>query len=430
MFRRLGALFAAISTLLVVAAACGGDDPTPTPVVIEKEVIKEVAVIKEVEVQVEVEKEVIKEVVVQKLVTPTPTEPPPEATPTATLDPEAFTADFKVLVGLAGSSFFVEAFREALARGTGGRITWTPQDEPLRAAAIDFINNRPEQYTRVLFQQNEEDILLNPVGITFTGGKVADPLPMALWDSYPVACTHLFTIDPEIKTVQDLAGKRLHGGNPAHPWADITEIYLKAAGIRNDVTVIIGGKAGNDALADRDVDAQTYATLASDTPLAASSPKIHQLAQLSGSLDVIGFDLDFFKTMQEQNPTWTEVGLLKPMFFPKGMMNAVTKADYDIPSRDTYCIGGITPIYMASPDTEEVIIYQMVKAILDNKNVADEYFPFIAEVWKARMGHAWIPQDKYHPGARRAYEEFGQTYGLEGLEQWYADEGLPWPLVK
>ncbi len=404
MFWRLGALFATVSMLMAVAAACGGDDPTPTPVVIEKEV--------------------------KVVVTATPTSLPATPTPTATIDAATVTADFKVLVGLAGSSFFVEGFREALARGTGGRITWTPQDEPLRAAAIDFVNNRPEQYTRTIFQQNEEDILLNPVGITFTGGKVADPLPMALFDSYPVACTHIFTIDSDIKTVQDLAGKRLHGGNPSHPWAEITEIYLKAAGIRNDVTVIIGGKAGNDALSDRDVDAQTYATLASDTPLAASSPKIHQLAQLSGTLDVVGFSLDFFKTMQEQNPTWTQVGLLKPMFFPKGMMNGVTKAGYDIPSQDTFCIGGITPIYVTSPDTEEIIVYQMLKAILDNKNVADEYFPFIGEVWKARMGHAFIPQDRYHPGARRAYEEAGQTYGLEGLEQWYGEEGLPWPLVE
>jgi TRAP-type uncharacterized transport system substrate-binding protein len=386
MIRRLSALIIAASMVSVLAVACGGDDP---PVIVEVEVA-----------------------------------------PTATIDAATVTADFKALVGLAGSSFFVEGFREALARGTGGRITWTPQDEPLRAAAIDFVNNRPEEYSRTIFQQNEEDMLLNPVGITFTGGKVADPLPMALFASYPVACTHIFTTDPDIKTVQDLVGKRVHGGNPSHPWASITEIYLKAAGIRSDVTVIIGGKNGNDSLADRDVDAQTYATLASDTSLAASSPKIHQLAQTSGTLNAIGFDLAFFKTMQEQNPVWTDVGLLKPMFFGKGTMNGVTNAGYDIPAQDTYCIGGITPLYMTSPDAEEEIIYQMVKAILDHKEVADEYFPFIGEVWKARMGHAWVPQEMFHPGARRAFDEAGQTFGLEGLEAWYALEGLPWPLVE
>ena len=58
-------LFAMISVLLLVAMACGAAD-TPTPIVIEKEVIKEVPVVKEVIKEVEVVKEVIveKEVVV------------------------------------------------------------------------------------------------------------------------------------------------------------------------------------------------------------------------------------------------------------------------------------------------------------------------------------------------------------------------------
>ena len=50
-------LFAAIAMLLVLALACGAAD-TPTPIVIEKEVIKEVEVVKEVEV--------IKEVIVER----------------------------------------------------------------------------------------------------------------------------------------------------------------------------------------------------------------------------------------------------------------------------------------------------------------------------------------------------------------------------
>ena len=73
-------------------AACGDDEPTPTPVVVEKEVIKEVIVPATPEV---IEKEVVRQVVkevelpVEKevivVVTPTPT---PTATPTATPPPQ------------------------------------------------------------------------------------------------------------------------------------------------------------------------------------------------------------------------------------------------------------------------------------------------------------------------------------------------------
>ena len=59
------AIITVLSLLLLIAMACGDAD-TPTPVVIEKEVIKEVVVEKEVIKEVVMEKEVIKEVVMVK----------------------------------------------------------------------------------------------------------------------------------------------------------------------------------------------------------------------------------------------------------------------------------------------------------------------------------------------------------------------------
>jgi ABC-type transport system substrate-binding protein len=67
-------MLAPVLALLILAMACGDEDATSTPVVIEKEVIKEVEVVKEVPVEKEVikEVEVVKEVVVTVVATPTP----------------------------------------------------------------------------------------------------------------------------------------------------------------------------------------------------------------------------------------------------------------------------------------------------------------------------------------------------------------------
>ena len=73
----------AIVALALILSACGGAD-TPEPIVIEKEVIKEVPVerivekevIKEVVVEKVVKEEVIRTVVVEKVLVATPTPPP------------------------------------------------------------------------------------------------------------------------------------------------------------------------------------------------------------------------------------------------------------------------------------------------------------------------------------------------------------------
>ena len=54
----------------------------------------------------------------------------------------------------------------------------------------------------------------------------------------------------------------------------------------------------------------------------------------------------------------------------------------------------------------------------ENLDLADDYFPFISLTWKERFAHTWNPQSSFHPGARRAYEEAGVTYGIEGIREW------------
>jgi len=397
MFKRFGAISFVVFIVTLVAMACGGADSTPTPVVIENEVLVEV--------------------------TATPTPLPPTPTP---IDPDTVEAEFLFMTALQGQSFFVEAYREMLARGTNGRITLLPRDATLRATASDYITNRPEEYKRILFWQNEQDLLLHQAGISFTGGAPLDPPPLGTWQAWPVACSFFMTLDPDIKTVYDLAGKRVHGGNPGHPWLAETEIILKAAGIRDSVTVIQGGKESIQALRDREVDAVYNANLSADTDDSASGPTVHQLAQLTGSLFAVGVEDEILEEARRQNPAWADVGLLFGVPMRPGSMTKAYGVNYDTLQGETRnCVGGVSVVFATSPDAEEPIVYAMTKAIVDNLDVADEFFPFISGIWKERMAHAWMDQKYFHPGARRAYDEAGVTYGIQGIEEWRTAQNLP-----
>ena len=60
----------------------------------------------------------------------------------------------------------------------------------------------------------------------------------------------------------------------------------------------------------------------------------------------------------------------------------------------------------------------MTKAVIENQDLADEFFPFFAPLWKERMAHSFTQQRFYHEGARRAFDEAEVLYGQEGSADW------------
>ncbi len=393
MLRRISGLLLIGFVVALVAAACGEDEPTPTPVVIEKEVV----------VQVEV--------------TSTPTSAP---TATATPDPSTLTQEFLAFIQTkAAPGLFMPGFQEMVSQGTNERITITVRDAPLAAEVVNYMRRNPDQADKLIWISSEAPTQLAAVGIDLTGAGVMVAAPRALWNTFPIACVHLLTIDPNIKTVQDLVGKRVHLGRPGQTWVSYAEIILNAAGIRDQVTAIVGGgKEGFDQMADGEVDAIMYATVASDAPGALSGPQVHAMARSSGSLGFIGFDQSIIDEMQAQNPIWVDQGLLQPMVAGKGYLKGAARVEYDIIRTNTFCLGGGTP-YLAVADTADAeIVYQMTKAVIEKQALADEFFPFFAPLWKERMAHSFTPQSFYHDGARRAFDEAGVLYGQEGSATW------------
>ena len=75
---------------------------------------------------------------------------------------------------------------------------------------------------------------------------------------------------------------------------------------------------------------------------------------------------------------------------------------------------------LKSAGADEEAIYHIGRSMAENIDVADDYFPFISLVWKERLAHTWNPQSSFHPGIRRAWDEAGITYGIEGIREWEA----------
>ncbi len=388
MIKRLGGLSIIAFVVAIVAAACGGDDPTATPIVVEKEV--------------------------QVVVTATPTSLPPTATP---IDPATVTANF-LLIEAGSRAFFIEAMREMFDLETNGRITLTPQDgQP--EDAIDYIINNPDKYDQVIFRTADEHAILWDLGIPSARSAAVVPRPMALWTIYPTACATIFTLDPNIKTIHDLAGKRVNTGRPAYQWDHIGRELFKAAGITLDV-VTSTGKQSHEVLQDREVDAISYGFLFADSKTASINPVMHNVAQITGSMYTVDFTEELIDDIAVANPVWAERGLMQPVKYLQGGLRTAARVEYDISRTDGYCANGTSQLYLISPNVPEEVVYQMTKAMINQRHLGDEYFPFMSANWKERLGQSWAKQELYHPGARRAYEELGIEYGLEGTRAWEA----------
>ena len=425
--RRTLALLAITAAFALTLAACGGEDPTPTP---------------------------------RPTATPTPDAMMPAATPTPTADampgpaatptptpgdsmtgPEEIpTANFRILAQQTGYGVFIEGWREMIERGTGGRITLTPQDAT-EQEAMDFILRNRQEYDAdgvespgMIFRLNEDHVPLwdtaEDLGITpqqavaqnmnFTGGLTVDPRPQNIWMSYPAACMNWYTLDPEIRSIHDFVGKRVLMGQPGNTVLPVAILLTEAAGLRGQFEEIIGGaKPGTEMLQDRDVDVTGSGIIFAGHPLSSATAAVNQVATLTGSLFNVDTPLDVIEQAREDNPAWTANGLLPAVKLYRGDLSRAANVDYDmVRAEEEWCTGSITVNFMTSPSSSEAAIYHIGRSIAEHIDLADDYYPFISQTWKERLAHTWNPQSSFHPGIRRAWDEAGITYGIEGIRDW------------
>ena len=228
-----------------------------------------------------------------------------------------------------------------------------------------------------------------------------------------------FSRDPEIQSIADMDGKTVYVGTQGHVSLIESNILFTQAGVKPNV--VVGGRSGRDRLADGEIDATLYWTLFADSMSASEDPKTHTAMQLNGDWHFVDTPLALIEKARAANPEWVNAGALAPVKVFKGGLRTAARTDYDIIQKEgLHCMASGSPTFHTAPSAPEDVVYATMKGILDNREASDDYFSFYSKLWQDRLGHYGVPQANFHPGAARAYDEAGVTFGMEGIEEWAA----------
>ena len=185
--------------------------------------------------------------------------------------------------------------------------------------------------------------------------------------------------DSDIKTPQDLKGKRIAPGPKGYTSNTLTELMLNCMGMTwDDVKPVFVGDEAPGLMQDGHLDA--YATMAAE--------KDSALVDLSVSrpIRIVPIPDDLFNKMKEKSP-----GIIR-LHVPAGTYNGV---DEQVPT-----IGGKL-VVIANPDLPEELVYKLAKTLSENfekvQGVSDE----MAQVQPEDLGTEFGL--KYHPGAAKYY---------------------------
>jgi TRAP transporter TAXI family solute receptor len=200
------------------------------------------------------------------------------------------------------------------------------------------------------------------------------------------------TLDPNIKTMKDLNGKRVSAGvmgGPGPTYLKLLELY----GVKPAIIEKLSWAPAKDALMDGKVDA-CLQTLG-DTTLTPYMPPalIHELQTKKG-FHVIPFDLEMLKKVADTN-------LVGYVELPAGMFGAPNPV---ITSTNLSYWG-------ACPEFDAEIAYEVAKSIAENAEAFQGYDKSLAAIRRSAMAAVPIPPLTLHPSAEKYYKEVGIKIG-------------------
>ena len=307
------------------------------------------------------------------------------------------------------------------ARTAPGR----PNAQPIASTpATAFYRTAPERYEHALFHLTEEEAALEFDGETLSGEPLMSPRPAALFAPFPAACVTFWTRDESIRTVYDLAGKRVFLGAEGTAWRAKGELALRAAGVWEQVEEAPGTNEGLQWLFEGEVDASVGGVLFQRITTTEAALLAVTLESLPDEANLYGVSIPeaVVREAAALRPAWAEAGLVETVALPADAVREYVRADYDLFREGASCLSGASVVYAASPDADDAFVYALMRGLLDDLGVLAAALPFTQWAQPERLGHAWLRQDAYHPAARRAYEEAGITYGLEGVRAWEATQ--------
>lgn len=245
-----------------------------------------------------------------------------------------------------------------------------------------------------LVAQGMIDMGLAMGGVAYKATQGEDPFEkayplVALLNMYSSPLHILTTEGSDIKTVADLAGKKISIDVPGAGCNVQSRIVLEEAGfdLDNDLTVVeLSQSEGVAALKDGTVDAMT---------LQAAFP-CSGVMDLNAARDLVLVPIteELFAKVNVQIPAAV------PVTIPAGTYSDVT---YDV-----LAVGVPNPIVVNAETMSDDLAYELTKVILENVN-AGKYalintHPIAAQMTPENASKCPIP---LHPGAERYYKEVG-----------------------
>lgn len=236
----------------------------------------------------------------------------------------------------------------------------------------------------------------------------AKPVPRmkALMTFSPNSAAAMYTNDPSVKTIYDLAGKKVDLGLPGSYVYNTLAPLFTAAGLMQKIQLVpsVSINQGWQRLGDKVVDA----TGAGIINMRLLPPGPSDIVK-KNKIYQVHVPQELFKKAQDTTGV--------PLFLlpvKKGAFKESYALDYEVVREDSLA-PALTAGFWVSADMPDEIAYEIIKTALKNIDQFGNDHA-LGKLLKEQIGHMTVPQAEFHPGARRAYQELGFSYGLEGIK--------------
>lgn len=274
-----------------------------------------------------------------------------------------------------------------------------------REQYVDYVDATPERRRLIMLSMSSIEVALSEKGQP--PWEKPAPRMKALLTFAPNSAVAMFTNDPSVRTIYDLAGKKVDLGLPGTYVQNSQAALFVAAGLMQKIDQVPGVSINQSW--QRLQDKVTVATGAGIIDLRLLPPGPTDVAKKS-KVYMVQVPDDLFKKAQEMGIP------LIPLRVQKGAFRKSYGLDYDIAREEGGTLApAFTPGFWVSPDMPDAVAYEITKIALQHIDQFGQDHA-LGKLLKDRIGHMTVPQAEFHPGARRAYEELGFSYGLEGIK--------------
>ncbi len=313
-----------------------------------------------------------------------------------------FSLTMTLFAVLAGAAFAEEAMIKIGSGSTVG-IYYSASS----AVAKMCNNNRAEDNEYMITVASEgsldniNNVLLGRVNFGLAQANLLDKASRGagLWEGSPQKklsavfklYTEDFTIvaaeDARIRTMSDLAGKRVNIGAPGSSDALYARDMLWLAGVRpSEMTILEEDQSrSEDLLADGKIDAYIYT-------VGHPTFSVREASSHKRKVELVPLDQSLVDFLVASN------ALVKATLIPIDFYPAIKNRE-PVPSV------GVHAVLFTTEDTSEDVVYRMVKDVMENLDLFRRQHPAFRNLEAKQMGDvSFMP---LHPGAKRYFKEAG-----------------------